>query len=260
MGYYPEDYFRKIEYREIIFSYWNKPWFYYPSGIFIYNYIELPSPEYLVTLQISLILSSILGLVSVLPKINAFICFLISIHIVCLHLVLNNTMDGSSTPILLGLFLLCLSNCSNFYNYKCFSKKEFSKNNIEEIMNLHAIGVTIIYFSSGINKIIEVGIDWPYSLQLDNYIGISLKQKVFKESIYIHSLLSKSIISLSSLIGFITLFTELLFPLILFSYTARVFLVFIMISLHIGIFLILGYGYFSNILILLLCLGRYIKK
>lgn len=243
--------------RTFVFDNITPPLFYYSSFQWIYEFFNLLSPGWMELLQLGIILSASLGLLGFWPKLNAWVSFCIAYHLVCIELICNGNLDGSTTLPLTMMFCLAISPSEAFYSFRSPAKL-FPEPNIIFHYPLFIFYFLVVayYFTSGLNKIIDIGPHWPFKLKLDQLALCKEEALLYKTSIFsTHSFLKFfSNPYISWVFGFAALVAELFSFTILFFPKVRLWFIALLIGMHFSIFFLDGLNYTGNAFILLLCI------
>jgi hypothetical protein len=207
-------------------------------------------------LQKVAVLLGILGLIGFFPKICALCLFIIITHFTGFIQATNAEIEGG-TLLLVVLLILAFSSSSSFY---CLFKKNDTtrKNDNRWPIFFVFLVVGIFYTTSGLNKLIDVGLWWPFFLHLERLAQVSLENSLFLESRRVDAVFCLTVLNAgyfwSVIAGIITLFGELAFISILFYPKYRLLLVTNMFILHYFVYLSAGINFMGSTFILLLCL------
>ncbi len=222
---------------------------------FIYGFVPHPPPQVLYVLQVAVIVCCGLGLLGVMPRICALISFLIGAHLTGLMQASNSPVDGG-TVALCGLLVLALAPKESFYR----AGRRFDLSPRSERYHwplfLLMLFVAGFYTSSGIAKIVDVGLHWPYVVHLDYLAARGIEQSLFLSSRYVHPFVCALHQGYwtSVLGGWISLIGEVGFVGVLFLPRYRLFFVGSMVFMHLLVFLMAGINFVGSSAILLLCL------
>jgi hypothetical protein len=251
--------FNQIFYdRGFILNYWTGPAFYITSGQFIYKWLPRPSPETLGILQACVASFSAFGLIGILPRLFARAAFVISLHLIGMHLIANSAMGGGTELLCASLLILSISPKKAFY--KLGKKADLKEKSIDFhwpiFLVLFVFGA--YYTIAGINKLIEAdSVFWGHDLRLDLFSAKAIQDSVFLSSsyhnLYVCWLLSSE--SASQIIGYFTLIIELIAIFWLWMPSLRLLLPPFLSVMHIVIFFHHGYGgYFIYAFLVLSCI------
>lgn len=249
--------FFQAEYRTYPRGLWHElfpvPLSYLTSFQFIYEFIPFPSPPIIKVIQFLIVLFSFFLLLGILPRLSAQICSILYIHVLGIMQSIGGEIDGGT--LLVVLYLVLSISPSNYF-YKLFGK---TKN--DELKNwpifLLLIFVGCFYFFAGMNKLIDVGFQFPLTLHLENLGFHTIEKSIFLSSRnYFPSITSSSLFlnaNLSVLAGFITLLCEIGFITIIFLPRYRFFLIFSMIFMHTLVYYSAAINFLGSSFILILC-------
>ena len=255
-GYLPQSAFVYPE-RYIMQSWYlpSKPISHWLNLNFLYDYWGHPSYEFLFTIQLVGIVLAICGLIGFLPKPAALVCFIIKIHLTGLVQSTNAEIDGGSLCMVV-LLILSISPSKCFYSLTCKSPKLKRHVDYHWPIFLLLLVVGCFYSYSGINKIVQVGLFWPFSLHLENLIFTGLEESIFYSSRLVVPELTSLLGSphLSIVCGVFTILGELSFIGILFYSSLRLPCILLMIIMHMAVYYSAGINFIGSSVLLILCL------
>lgn len=193
--------------------------------------------------------SSALGFLGVLPRIMAWIALAIGAHLVGMFLIAADTMDATTTVVLFMLFLVAVAPRRSHYRIgRPLRPLDMSEQHHGPMFLLMAFMVAY-YFFSGINKVLDIGIQWMFQASLDVFSVAAIEKSIFPTSgmtsLFVSDLLSHPAIGLICAILVFTL--ELAAPVVLVFPRLIVPFFLFFIAMHTAIYLSHGYGYWSNI-------------
>ena len=251
-GFFPHDTFEIYGWTEVL---WPVPFRYILSGHFIYLFIPRPSPDTLFVLQIIVVSSCLLGIFGVKPRVFAITAFVFAVHITGFMQGADAPLDGG-TIALCSMLVLALSPTRSFYSLTNGAPLTVRGANYQWPVFLLFLIVGGFYTAAGLNKIVDVGPQWPFTLHLERLVIFNLENSLFVSSRYanIDVMLMHSSYALSVFGGVVTMIGEIGFISILFLPRYRLFFVTSMISLHVLVFLMAGINFVGSSAILLLCL------
>jgi hypothetical protein len=235
----------------------------YPSFVqellnthFVYWFLEFPEPKTILFAQKLGIVVSTLGLLGFYSRLCSIFLFLLLAHLTGFIQATNAEVDGG-TILLISLLVMSLTPAHCFYRFSLTQNTEKSVDNRVSIF-LIFLSVGSFYSMAGLNKLIDVGPQWPFVLSLNNLSAISMEESVFASSRYANFEFSKFITNLGSFFsvlgGFFTIIGELFFITILFFPRLRLFLILNMIFLHFSVYYMTGINFTGSSFILLICL------
>ena len=229
------------------------PLSYFTTCQFIYEFIPFPSPYFIGIIQFSIIVSSIFVLIGVIPRIMSIFSFLLYLHLIGIMQSIDGEIDGGT--LLIILFLILSMSPSDFF-YKINSVDV--KNKIPQWpIYLLLIFVGSFYSFAGLNKILNVGLSFPFTLDLEKWNLYATEISLLRSSRNYNLIMTSSDLILneyiSDFMGFIVLLTELLFFSIIFLPRHRFILVFTMITMHIIVYYTAAINFLGSSFILLLC-------
>lgn len=247
----------QAQYRTYSRGLWHElfpvPLSYITSFQFIYEFIPYPSPPTIKFIQLLIVLFSFFLLFGILPRLSAQISSILYIHVLGMMQSIDGEIDGGT--LLVVLFLILSISPSNYF-YKLLGKT-----NNKELKNwpifLLLVFVGCFYSFAGINKLIDVGFGFPFTLNLNNLGVHTIEKSIFLSSRnYFPSLTSSNFIlntNLSVISGFFTLICEIGFFTLIFLPRYRFFLIFTMIFMHIIVYFSAAINFLGSSLILILC-------
>lgn len=243
----------QIYLRGLFHEYFPIPVSYFTTFQFIYELIPFPNTFAIEIIQLIIVASSVFLTIGILPKLFSIISFLLYLHLLGLMQSLDNEIDGGTLLIVL-FFILSLSPKSFFYKIgNCRPKKT----QLNWPVFLLFLFVGSYYSLAGINKIIDVGVGFPFSLDLEKWNLFATQNSIFTSirdyvpEFTSHPLMMSSLFS--DLSGIITLIVELFFVGILFLPRYRFFLIISMIIMHILVYYTHAINFLGSSIILLLC-------
>ena len=255
-GYLPESAFVFPEiYNMQTWYFLSKPISHWLNLNFLYDYLGHPGYEFLLTIQVVGIAIAICGLIGFLPKQAALLCFIIKIHLTGLLQSTNANIDGGSLCMAV-LLILSVSPSKCFYSLTRKSTKPKRHVDYHWPIFLLLLVVGCFYSYAGINKIVHVGLFWPFSLHLENLIFTGLEDSIFYSSRFVAPEITSLLGSphLSTLAGIVTLLGEISFVGILFYSKLRLPCILLMISMHVLVYYSAGINFIGSSIILFLCL------
>ena len=201
---------------------------------FIYWFIEYPSVKTLYTLQIIGKILSIFGILGIFPRAVSILLFLLIVHLTGFMQATNSEIDGG-TILMITLLIMSLTNNSVFYKFRLKQTYTVNRENRISIFLLF-FSVGIFYLMAGLNKLIDVGLHWPFTLNLQNLTHFGMERSVFFSNRFTDFDICQIITTLgypfSLLSGFVTIFAELFLISILFIPRLRLSLITIIILMH----------------------------
>lgn len=220
---------------------------------FIYEFVPYPSPPTIKFIQLLIVLFSFFLLLGILPRLSAQISSALYIHILGMMQSIDGEIDGGT--LLVVLFLILSISPSNYF-YKLLGKRSIKKLKNWPIFLL-LVFVGCFYSFAGINKLIDVGLGFPFTLNLNNLGVHTIEKSIFLSSRnYFPSLTSSNFIlntNLSVISGFLTLICEIGFFTLIFLPRYRFFLIFTMIFMHVIVYFSAAINFLGSSLILILC-------
>ena len=233
----------------------SKPISHWLNLHFLYDYWGQPSYQFLYTIQLIAVAIAICGLIGFKPKIAAFLCFIIKFHLTGFFQATNAEIDGGSL-CMAALLVLTISPARSFYSLT--SKSSKPKRHVDYHWPIFLLWLVIgcFYSYSGINKIVQVGLFWPFSLHLENLIFTGLEDSMFYSSRFVAPEITSLLGSphLSTLAGIVTLLGEISFVGILFYSKLRLPCILLMICMHVLVYYSAGINFIGSSILLFLCL------
>lgn len=219
-----------------------------------------PTPELIAYVQIGGVGAAILGTAGVMPRLMATVLFLSLSFTTWMMQITNAEVDGGTLVLaLLMWFATSPAGSLGFGKRECSLPKPNRDLTWRSQAGVGLVGSQIIvgsfYLLSGINKLVDVGIDFPFRLSLDNlargreYETVSMAARLGYPPLL--AIIEDSQL-FSIFAGFVVLFVELffIFSLLLFR-KPRVFFVAGLTGLHTMVFFTAGINFLGNTLILL---------
>lgn len=257
IGFLPSDIWDR-DTRPLLYGYWKTPWYYFTSFQFIYNFVPRPNVLILELLQRLMVIFSLFGLFGIFPRVSAGIIFILGTHLFGMFLPANNTMDGSATILMTLILILVLCPSHNFYTI-------VKKRNIKSHFDIYWPGLLLTiflvtyYHTAALNKLLDVGFNWANLARLDLFAQVSIESSLFltswNSSIWFNWLLSNQ--NLALICSWMVLIIEVLCPVILLKPKLAPLFLYPLATMHIGIYLSHGFGYFvippTDILVIIFC-------
>ena len=235
--------------RQLLYSYWQTPWYYYLTGQFIYQFVERPTVEILAFIQQIIIVVSTLGMLGIVPRLMARIALVCAAHLVGLFLLGNATMDASFVMLIFLLLVLSIAPRENFY----LLGRRWTPFELSERYHWPAFQIVFFlvfyYCIAAINKLVDVGPLWASEASLNQYSEVAIQGSMFASgrgtTLWFTDILQNS--TLATFLAYFVLIVELITPLMLiFPRLIPLFLI-SMAGMHFCIYLNHSYGYFVNI-------------
>ncbi len=222
---------------------------------FIYEIIPRPLPETIALMQYIIIAACLCGIVGLWARWMAVISFVLAAHLTGMVQASSADVD-SGTLILCLMFILALVPSRCFYGIQNGFTLDQRSGDFHWPPALLFIIVGAWYSFAGVNKIIDTGPQWPFTLHLDNLASAGMVEALFVYSDFRFPQISGIFQSymFSVVGGIFTLIAEIGFLSILFLPRFRLFFVLTMVTFHILVFFMLGVNFIGNAVILLLCL------
>jgi len=231
------------------------PMSYFTTFQFIYQFSPLPSESTIFLIQVIIIVSCVFGIIGIYPKACALIAFFLGVHLTGMVQITNSEIDGG-TIALCSLLVLALSPGKSFYGLTNGYSFTHRHSRYHWPIFLLFLIIGSFYTSAGINKIVDVGIHWPFVLHLDHLAEVGIENSIFLSSRYVSPSVSNVHLSypLSVVAGIVALIGELFFITIIFLPRYRLFFVASMSLLHCLVFLTAGINFVGSSILLFLCL------
>lgn len=225
---------------------------------FIYDWIPSPSVGCLVFLQIAAVIFCVLGVLGILPKLSAWICFLLGLHLTGFTLATNGDIEGSIV-CLYGLFSLAIAPREAFISVlkaprlnEIFEKHWYYQFPVFVFMLL-----TGFYYSfAGLEKLIETGFHWPFVLHPEWLAENGVLRSMFLSNRYSHPLICTLFFNpvFGVLGSILALYAELFCLSVLFWRRGRLFIIVTLSALHVIVFYLGGINFLGSIPMLFLML------
>lgn len=253
-GLLPEDAF--VFPRKDVFILWgNLPPAFFTTFQFIYWLIPRPGPGAIDLMQLTIVLSCLAGMLGLWPRTAARLAFLLGLHLVGFMQASNAETEGGEVA-LVAMLILSLSAKEAFYSHShgFHPGRRAVENHWPLFLLMGMVGA--FYFTSGLNKLVDIGPLWPFQLHLDRGAAASLRDSVFLTARYSHPFFLKSFAGhpvLSAVGGMATLLAELAAGLLLVVPTVRIYCVLTLIAMHLFVYGCFGINFLGSSVILLLC-------
>ena len=246
---------------------------FYPEefyGVFGFPYflgLYWPSPEFIASLQLVGLMGALFLVFGLWPRYSALALFLTMSYTTWMMQISNAELDGGTLVLALSLWFVFFNSSALGFGRPTLrsasvvaaggSGASLERGKLDSARN-SLLGAQIIvgtfYALSGINKLVDVGFDWPLRLRLPNQM-LSQEYLVVHESArlgvspLLHFFGSSE--ALSVIAGFTVLFAELLtLPALLLLRRARFLCVLVLAMLHIVVFLTVGINFLGNLFVL----------
>lgn len=238
--------------RAVLSIFYPLPLSHFSTFQFIYKYIPHINADQISIIQYIIILSSFLGLLGILPRFTGLISFLSAIH---LEGILNSAdaeLSGG-TILFISLLLISISPKNALYHIGRFRPINEKSGSSSFIIFGFSLVIGIWYFSAGLNKIIDSGINWPFTLNIHLLAASVLeKQFLFNQRIsypYFTTTQLSAILSIFS--GVFTLLSELGSILFITKFRYKYIILFFIISMHTAVYFLAGINFTGNTILLL---------
>ena len=226
----------------------------YVTFQFIYDYIPRPDEPGMRILQWILIISCLFGLLGILSRCSAMVAGAISLHFNGYLMASDGPFDGC-TLLICSFLTLALVPSKTFYSWRRISVRN-KRVDYHWPLLVIMLFIGAFYTSSGLLKVIEIGPHWPFLLRLDMLAEYQTNTSVFVSTKYVSPLVLSYLGSevFSAISGFIVMFGEIGFILVLWFPRWRSILVFSMIAMHVMIHLSSSINFMGSSALLLICL------
>lgn len=233
---------------------WPMPLHHILSGQFLYFFLQRPTPEGIHWMQGIVIAACGLGIVGVAPRWCAAVAFAVAFHVTGMMQACDAPFDGGDPP-LLAMLILILSPSEAFYGWRNGFSLARRGVHFHWPVFLFIALLASYYTASGVNKVIDIGPHWPFSLHLERWGVVALERSLFVSSRYCEPGTTSMHLSyaFSVAAGIVTLLSEMFFLAVLFWPRSRWFFVGGMIALHTLVFLVCGINFVGNSALLPLC-------
>jgi len=201
---------------------------------FIHRIVSIPNYDTIFNLQIFTAIVCILGLYLKYSKIISIIIFVNCMYLSGFVLMTNAELEATEI-MLFSLFIITVTNLRNSDKWK-FGLIGFSW------------FVGFYYVSSGLNKLIDVGLSFIWTLNLDEFRYVAALNSLSLDSRYAHPIFAELLIHplISDFFGLMTVLTELGFVLLFLNNKYSIFPLFGAILLHTSVFLMAGINFTGN--------------
>lgn len=232
---------------------WPLPPLHFTTLQFLYDFLPRPSVEVIRGMQITVVGASLLGFLGIFPRLAAALAFLLAAHVTGFAQSSNADVDGGTMALCLML-ILALSPRSNFYGWKRFDLHARSTDHHWPVFLLFLV-VGSYYTFSGINKVVEIGPEWPFTLHLEHLAEVGIEQTLFRSDRFRIAPVSAAHLSpaMSVFGGIASLIGETGFILILFLPRYRLFFAASMVAMHALVYAMQGINFLGSSAVILLC-------
>jgi hypothetical protein len=220
-----------------------------------------PTPEIIAVVQLAGVAAAIFGAIGLHPRVMILVVFLSLSYTTWMMQTTNAEIDGGTLVLALTLWFTFFSSRSLGFlgNFPWSSgsqnhKVHRTKASAEGLLGSQLI-IGSFYFLSGINKLVDVGFDFPIRLKLTN-LASAREYEVVHESARLGNPLILQLVAESEILsvaaGFVVVLSELLFlPSLLLFRSARAFSVTGLAALHVIVYLTAGINFLGNLVIIL---------
>ncbi len=234
---------------------WPVPPLWITTFQFVYDFLPRPSADGMRVMQYAVIGASLAGLLGILPRVSAGVAFVLAAHLTGMAQSSNADVDGG-TVILCLMLILALSPSASFYSLQNgFHPLRRSVDHHWPVFLLFLV-VGCFYTFSGLNKLIEIGLDWPFTLHLENLAEVGIEQSLFRSDRFRIPAVSTAHLSyaVSVVGGVLALVGEAGFLGILFLPRYRLFFATSMVAMHFLVYAMQGINFLGSSAVILLCL------
>lgn len=234
---------------------WPVPPLFFTTFQFVYELVPRPSADGVRLLQYLVVGASLAGFLGLFPRLAAWVVFLVGAHVTGMGQSSNMDVDGGTVALCLML-VLALSPAGNFYGLRNgFHPLRRSVDHHWPVFLLFVV-VGSFYTFSGVNKVVEIGPWWPFTLHLENLAGVGVEQAVFVSDRFRIPAVAAAHVSygLSVAAGIVSLAGEAGYIGILWLPRWRLFFAASMIVMHAFVFAMQGINFLGSSAVVLLCL------
>tara|TARA_B100000242_G_C43055458_1_gene493962 strand:- start:18787 stop:20094 length:1308 start_codon:yes stop_codon:yes gene_type:complete len=219
---------------------------------FIYRYIPHIDADLIAKFQYFIVIFAFFGLIGFLPRISAIISFLLTIHLEGILISADAEISGG-TILFLSLLLIAISPKDALYRLWKFNPINDKSEEASFLIFSFSLIIGIWYFSAGVNKLVDIGLNWPFTLNI-HWLAKSVQQKQFlfnQRLSYPSFTLSQLSPILSVFSGFFTLISELGSILFITKFRYKYIIVFFLISMHTAVYFLAAINFTGNTILLL---------
>lgn len=211
---------------------------------FIYKYIPHIDSYTISIFQYIIILTSLLGLIGFLPRLSAIISFIFSIHLEG-NLLSTDAEFSGGTILLISLLLISISPKNALYRLSKLKPISHKSEGASFLIFSFSLVIGIWYFSSGINKLVDSGPQWPFTLNI-NLLANSAQQSQFlfnQRFSYPNFTATQLSPILSIFSGIFSLLAELGAILFITKFRYKYIFFFIIIGFHTAVYFVAGINF-----------------
>ncbi len=233
---------------------WPIPPLHFTTFQFLYDFLPRPSADVVRGMQITVVVAALAGFLGIFPRLAAAVVFLLAAHVTGMGQSSNMDVDGG-TIALCSMLILALSPASSFYGFRTgFHPLKKSVDHHWPVFLLFLV-VGSYYTCSGLNKVVEIGIEWPFTLHLEGLAEVGVEQALFRSDRFRIPAISSAHTSYAfSVVGGIaSLIGEAGFIAILFLPRYRMFFALSMVTMHFLVFAMQGINFLGSSAVILLC-------
>jgi hypothetical protein len=251
-AYFPADQFRY--YRWFTSDGWTYPLQHFLGGLFIYDLGVPVSAKLLIVVQTVVCAAAVAGFFGLAPRFAAAVVFFGGLHLMGIYWWTNQAMDSGATILLGAMLIFMFTERNTLYNgFDRYASDTPYASKYGWPVKLFWLQISFYYFCSGLNKLLFIGFDWPYVLNLHFWSDYQLQALLFPFSrdvtpLFQHIISHKAI---SVAFGVFVLVFELMFILFIPIKILRIPLLLAAASFHIGVYFHHGFGYHQNAIILM---------
>ncbi len=201
---------------------------------FIHRFFPVPSYDFILNFQIFTAVLCVAGMYYKYSKTISGIIFLNCMYLTGFVLMTNAELEATEI-MLFALLTIVVNNFrgSNNFSYGLIGFQWF---------------VGFYYLSSGINKLVDVGISFIWNLNIDEFRYVAALESMSLSSRYANYLFTQVLIHplVSDFFGFMTILIELGFVLLFLNNKYAIFPLFGAILLHTSVYLMAGINFTGN--------------
>lgn len=248
-GFLPESSFSYP--REWLADLWQFPALHFSTFQFIYNWLPHPSADQIRVIQYLIVFAAFAGLIGFKARYSAVVCFVLAVHLEGIAISADAEISGG-TVLLASLLLFIFTPSRAFYSLGKKSKNNYSLESTFLVFNFSLL-LALFYFLPGLNKIIDCGLNWPFTVRLDlEALSVIESSYLFNERFSFLPLVETQQFYVVSVVGgFFTLFAELAALMFVTNFRYKFILVSLLISMHTFVLLMVGINFTGNSILLL---------
>jgi predicted DCC family thiol-disulfide oxidoreductase YuxK len=230
---------------------WKWPVLHFSTFQFVYNWIPHPSADQIRIIQYLIVLAALAGLAGIGVKYAAGICFVLASHLEGIAISADAEISGA-TVMLASLLLILFTPKRAFYALGINYNNSYSIESTFLVFNFSLL-LAIFYFLPGLNKIVDCGLNWPFTVRL--YLAASnVLQSSFlynQRFSFVPLVQTQQYYMVSVLGGLTTLFAELAALVFVTTCRYKFLIVSLLIGMHTFVYLMVGINFTGNSILLL---------